>query len=224
MNKEKFSRTISLIGEEHFNNIQNKKIFIAGLGGVGGTTFIALVRMGFRKFILVDKDVVDITNLNRQLLYLEKDIGFPKVEVAKNYAKNIDQDVEIEIHKDDVKNVDIKEVDFVIDCIDDVNAKIDLIKRSSELNIPLISSMGMANKLDPTRIKVATLNKSSYDPLAKKMRYELKSRNIDISNIMCVYSDESPIKDGNKLNSLITVTSTAGLEIANYVLYFLKRI
>ena len=223
MNKEIFSRSIGLLGEEAFGSLQNKTVFIAGLGGVGGTAFEALIRTGVKKFIIIDKDVVAFSNLNRQLLYVENDIGKSKVEVAKNRALSINSEVEIIALQDDVKNIGEINADFIVDCIDDVNAKIYLIKYALEHNIPLITSMGMANKMDPSKIKVASLNKSTVDPLAKKVRYELKKANVDYSNVICCYSDEAPIKDGNKLHSLMTVTSTAGLHIANYVVQTLKR-
>ena len=223
MNKEMFSRSTPLIGEDNFVALQDKTIFIAGLGGVGGTAFEALVRTGVKKFIIVDKDVVALSNLNRQLLYVASDVNKAKVEVAKSRAQSINDEVEIIALQDDIKNIGEIKADFIVDCIDDVNAKVYLIKYALEHNIPLITSMGMANKIDPSKIKISSLNKSTVDPLAKKMRYELKQANVDYSKVMCCYSDESPIKDGNKLHSLMMVTSTAGLHIANYVVQGLKR-
>ena len=220
---EKFIKVASLIGEEEFSRIQNKKVYIAGLGGVGGTTFMALVRSGVRNFVIVDKDKVAPSNLNRQVFYDLDDINRPKALVAAEKAGLISQDLDLEVYQANVEDVLPRDdIDFIVDCIDDVEAKITLIKYAQEHHIPLITSMGMANKMDPTKIKYGTLNKSSVDPLAKKMRYELKRRGIDYSSIMCVYSDETPTKDGNKLNSLITVTSTAGLYIASFVLNNLK--
>lgn len=223
MNNDIFTRSKALVGEEAFNALQTKTIFLAGLGGVGGTTFEALVRCGAKKFIIVDQDVVDPSNLNRQLLYTQSDIGKDKVNVAASRALSINPEVDIKLMKEDVKKIDNIEADIIIDCIDDVNAKVYLIRYALEHHIPVITSMGMANKIDPSKIKVSTLNKSTVDPLAKKMRYELKKSNIDYSNLTCVYSDEAPFKDGNKLHSIITVTSTAGLHIANYVVNLLKR-
>lgn len=222
MNNEQFIRNIALIGEEEFASIQTKTIFLAGLGGVGGTAFEALVRTGFKKFIIIDKDVVALSNLNRQLLYTLDDINKDKVEVAKSHALAINKDIEIETIKGDVKDIQEIKADFIVDCIDDVSSKIQLINYSIEHNIPIITSMGMANKIDPTHIKIAKLNKSSVDPLAKKMRYELKRRNVDYSSVVCAYSDELPYKDMNNLHSIMMVTSTAGLLIANYVLNYLK--
>ena len=222
MNNDRFIRNIALLGEEAFLKLQEKTIFLAGLGGVGGTAFEALVRTGFKKFVIVDRDVVDISNLNRQLLYLDKDVGALKVEVAKKRAEDINPEVEIVTLCSDVKKIEEIKADFIVDCIDDVEAKISLIKYAFEHNIPFISSMGMANKVDPSKVRVASLNKSTSDPLAKKMRYELKKVGVDTSKVTCCYSEEVPFKDGNKLHSLITVTSNAGLHIANYVVNYLK--
>ena len=222
MNKELFARSIGLIGEENFAKLENKVVLIAGLGGVGGTAFEALVRTGVKKFIIIDRDKVDVSNLNRQLLYTSIDIGKYKVEVAKRRALSINPEVEVEALNFDTRYLRKIKADFIVDCIDDTEAKVILIQYASTHNIPLISSMGMANKTDPSKIKIAAVNKSTVDPLAKKMRYELKKNNIDYSNVMCVYSDETPFKDGNNLHSLMMVTSTAGLHIASYVVNYLK--
>lgn len=223
MNNEQFSRTIGLLGEDEFTNLQNKKVFIAGLGGVGGTVFEALIRTGITHFIIVDRDNVDISNLNRQLLFTQNDIGRSKVEVAKARALSINPKIDIITDNRDVKDIDNIDADMIVDCIDDVKAKVHLIKYACDHNIPVITSMGMANKLDPSQIRLATLNKSTVDPLAKKVRYELKQAGIDYSNLMCVFSYEEVHKDGNRLNSLMTVTSTAGLQIAYYVINILKN-
>lgn len=225
MINEKYSRTIGLIGEEAFASIQNKRILLVGLGGVGGTAFEALLRIGFKKFTIIDRDIVALSNLNRQILYTMDNIGEKKVDAAKRKALQIEPDAEIETFADDFMKYDFKEqFDFVIDCIDDVKAKVGLIILAQEKGLPIITSMGMANKLDPSKIKVDTLNHSTVDPLAKKMRYELKQKGFDYSSLMCVYSSEAPYKDGVKLNSLITVTSTAGLYIANFVLHYVVNI
>lgn len=224
MNNEKYSRTIGLIGKDNFEELQNMKILLVGLGGVGGTAFEALLRIGFKNFTIVDLDKVALSNLNRQILYVMDNIGENKVDAAKRKALSIEPEAKIETYAGDIRDFKIKyRYDMVIDCIDNVDAKIDLISRSVDLGLPIITSMGMANKLDPSQIKVDTLNHSTVDPLAKKVRYLLKQKGIDISRINCVYSPEVPTKGEYSLNSLITVTSTAGLYIANYVLSFLKR-
>ena len=224
MNNEKYSRTIGLIGKDNFEELQNMKILLVGLGGVGGTAFEALLRIGFKNFTIVDLDKVALSNLNRQILYVVDNIGENKVDAAKRKALSIEPEAKIETYAGDIRDFKIKyRYDMVIDCIDNVDAKIDLISRSVDLGLPIITSMGMANKLDPSQIKVDTLNHSTVDPLAKKVRYLLKQKGIDISRINCAYSPEVPTKGEYSLNSLITVTSTAGLYIANYVLSFLKR-
>ena len=221
---EKYSRTIGLIGEETFSSIQHKKILLVGLGGVGGTAFEALLRIGFKNFTIIDRDVVALSNLNRQILYKMDNIGEKKVDAAKRKALEIEPDAVIETYDGDILDFAItSDYDFVIDCIDDVKAKVSLISKCMELNLPIITSMGMANKFDPSKIRIDTLNHSTSDPLAKKMRYELKKAGVEYSSLMCVYSLEVPFKDGNKLNSLITVTSTAGLFIASYVLKTLTK-
>ena len=224
MNNEKYSRTIGLIGKDNFEELQNMKILLVGLGGVGGTAFEALLRIGFKNFTIVDLDKVALSNLNRQILYVVDNIGENKVDAAKRKALSIEPEAKIETYAGDIRDFKIKyRYDMVVDCIDNVDAKIDLISRSVDLGLPIITSMGMANKLDPSQIKVDTLNHSTVDPLAKKVRYLLKQKGIDISRINCAYSPEVPTKGDYSLNSLITVTSTAGLYIANYVLSFLKR-
>ena len=222
-----FDRTIGLIGERNFSSIQSKTILIAGIGGVGGTCFEALLRTGFKHFIIIDKDDVDISNLNRQVLFINKDVGVSKVEAAKEKALSINKDIDIICHKTKIDNNFSKlistKVDFIVDCVDDINAKKALVSYANENNIPVISSLGMANKLEPSLIKVGLLNKATVDPLGKKFRYALKQSGIDFSKLMVVYSTEIPHKDGTKLNSIITVTSTAGLYICNYVVsYFIK--
>lgn len=224
MDNEQFSRTIGLIGIDEYLYLKEKTILIAGIGGVGGTTFEALLRMGFEHFILVDKDVVSLSNLNRQVLYKKDNVGKLKVEVARDFALSINENADIKIYPNYVQEV-ISEFtpDIIVDAIDDIEGKIALIKHANEKNIPIVVSTGMANKMDPSKITIGSLNKSSVDPLAKKLRYELKRREIDFSSIDCVYSTETPFKDGAKLNSIITVTSTAGLFLAYYVFSFLKR-
>ena len=224
-----FERSIGLLGEIHFANLQSKTVLIAGIGGVGGTVFEALLRTGVTSFIIIDKDDVDVTNINRQILFTNNDIGLKKVDVAKKRALSINPEVTIKsldlnITLDTITKLECLDFDFIVDCIDDIDGKIALTKLSFAKNIPIICSMGMANKTDPTQIKVSSLNKSSVDPLAKKFRYELKMENIDISRVKCVYSLETPKKEGAKLNSIMSVTSTAGLLLANYVIYYFKEI
>lgn len=229
--KQIYSRLISLIGEDNFNTIRLKTIAIIGLGGVGGTVAEALFRSGFTNLILIDFDQVDYSNLNRQLLYNLEDISKLKSECAKKHLLNINQDSSLLSLNFKVDETSLNEylkpyhIDFIIDAIDDVKGKIAIAKYSLENNIPFIMSMGMANKFNPSEIKIMRLDKTSQDPLAKKIRYEIKKANIPTNKIICACSMEK-IADSlerKKLSSIIFPPSSAGLFIAYYVFsYFLK--
>ena len=221
-----FNRTIGLIGEEKFNKIHDKTLAIFGLGGVGGTAFEALVRTGFDHFVICDFDNVDETNLNRQILYTAKDIGLKKVECATKRAREINSDVSIEIigeklSKENIQNLDKYKIDFVIDAIDDSNAKIALATYCLQKDIPMIMSLGMACRVDPSKVGITKLNKTTSDPLAKKMRYEIKKLGLDTSKINVAFSSELRMTEGVELNSVMFVPSSAGLNIANYVFSYL---
>lgn len=225
MKNEQFSRTIGLINPDNFSLIQNKKILIAGLGGVGGTVFEALVRTGFVKFVIVDYDRVSISNLNRQILYVHQDLGKLKVDVAKEKAIKINPNIEVSVLPIKInEDFSIDNVDFIVDCVDDIFAKIQLVKIAQNNNIPIVCSMGMANKVNPSCIAISKLNNTTNDPLAKKFRYELKKQGINFHDINVVYSKETPIKNGNELSSIVTTTSMAGLYLAYFVIsYFIKK-
>ncbi|MCQ2776228.1 MAG: ThiF family adenylyltransferase [Bacilli bacterium] len=229
MDNSIFERTIGLIGEDKFSKIAAKTIAIFGLGGVGGTCFESLVRTGFKHFIIVDFDNVDASNLNRQILYTRKDIGHSKVECAKMRALEINPDCSIVSLNSKasavfLKNLDIYPIDFMVDAIDDTDAKIALAKYAEERDIPFIMSLGMANRYDVDKVCVTKLNKTTLDPLAKKMRYELKKNDVDISKIDVVFSNEEPIVRGEKLQSVMFTPSAAGLNISSFVLkYFINK-
>lgn len=219
MNKDIFSRSIGLLNEDNFNLIQDKVIAIFGLGGVGGTALEALARTGFKHFLLVDFDKVDPSNLNRQILYTAKDIGRNKVEAAKERILSINKEADIKIFC--IKAQDFgfnQKIDFIVDAIDDVNGKLYLLSKAKEKDIPFIMSLGMANRFDPSKVKIAKLNQTHTDPLAKKIRYMVKKEGLDTSNINVVISEELPQKNGNKLYSIMTVPSSAGLSIAIFIL------
>ena len=222
-------RTIGLIGTDNYSLIRDKRIALFGLGGVGGTALIALARLGFSHFLIVDFDIVDKSNMNRQLLYFEKDIGKTKVECAKNHLLNIDDTIEavaINMKVDANINSLLKEydIDFIVDAIDDVNGKICLAKYATENDIPFIMSLGMANRLDPTKVTIDRLDKTTMDPLAKKVRYECKKAGIDTKKIYATVSKEEAKKDGAKLNSVVLVPSSSGLVIAHFILsYFINK-
>ena len=186
---------------------------------MGGTALEALARTGFKNFILVDFDKVDPSNLNRQILYTEADIGKFKVDAARDriHAINGFANIEtFEIKAQDFKY--FKKIDFIVDAIDDVDGKLFLLKKAQEKNIPIITSLGMANRFNPEMVKIKKLNQTHSDPLAKKVRYLAKKEGLDISKISVVISEELPQDNGNKLYSTMMVPSSAGLSIAKYIL------
>ena len=193
---DQFSRTELLIGKEGIKKLQNAKVAVFGLGGVGSFVVEGLVRAGIANFILVDDDKVDITNLNRQLIATHETIGKPKVEVAKERILSINPKAKVQVYEEffmpDSREILDESVDYIVDAIDTVTAKIELVVRAEKLGIPIISSMGTGNKLDPTRFEVTDIYKTSVCPLAKVMRKELKAR--DIKKLKVVYSKEEPIK------------------------------
>lgn len=220
--QNQFLRTEMLIGKEAVEKLQKSKVAIFGIGGVGSYTVEALARAGIGKFILVDKDVVDETNLNRQIIATTKTIGRPKVEVAKERILEINPNAEVEIHQEffmpETQGILDNSVNYIVDAVDTVTAKIELVLRANQMNIPIVSSMGTGNKLDPTKFEVADIYKTSVCPLAKVMRKELKNRGI--KKLKVVYSKEEPIKqDGEKRlpASISFVPSVAGLIIAGEV-------
>lgn len=224
---EQFSRTELLIGKENLEKLKNSKVAIFGIGGVGSFVLEALTRAGIGNFILVDKDNVDLSNLNRQIIATRKTVGKPKVEVAKERILEINPNAEVEIYKEffmpETEGILDSTISYVVDAIDTVTAKIELVKRAQELNIPIISSMGTGNKLDPTKFEVSDIYKTSVCPLAKVMRKELKARKI--KKLKVVYSKELPIKVARNEEvikqipgSISFVSSVAGLIIAGEVI------
>lgn len=228
---EQFYRTSLLISEEKLHELSTKTVLLCGVGGVGSYVLEALVRMGIGNFIIVDNDVVSITNLNRQLIALHSTLGQSKVEVAKERAQDINPNVNIKalplfISKDTISEIFNEKIDYVVDAIDNVTGKLLIIEKAVSLNIPIISSMGTGNKLDPTKLKITDIQKTEYCPLAKVMRYELRKRNINhlkvlfstelISSLPKVKSDENPNK--TIIGSVSFVPSVGGLLIASEVI------
>ena len=227
-----FSRTESLIGKDGIEKLQNAKVAIFGIGGVGSFVVEGLVRAGIGNFILVDADNIDITNINRQIIATRKTIGRPKVEVAKERILEINPDAKVEIYQEffmpDSKKILDNTVDYIVDAVDTVTAKIELVVRANKLNIPIISSMATGNKLNPTKFEVTDIYKTSICPLAKVMRKELRKRGI--KGLKVIYSKEEPIqqsKDVEKqeektnkrqvLGSISFVPSVAGLIVVGEV-------
>ena len=192
-----FSRTEMLIGTEGLNKLRNSKVAVFGIGGVGTFVVEGLARSGVGKFVLVDDDDVCLTNINRQIHATRKTVGKAKVEVMKERILDINKKAEVITYKE-LYNAESAEkllsvdYDYVVDAIDMVSSKLDLIERCKNMNIPIISSMGAGNKLNPTMLEVADIYKTSMCPLAKVMRRELKRRGI--KKLQVVYSKEKPIK------------------------------
>lgn len=220
-------RSKQLLGEARINSLENFKVAVIGLGGVGGTALEALARSGFKKFILVDCDKVDVTNLNRQLLFIENDIGKSKTEVAESRIKSINPEIECEIISEKIDEGSMEKLfktkpDIVVDAIDFVPGKLDIYSYCLKNKIPFISSLGMGNRIDPEKVVLTRLNKTENDPLAKKIRYEAKQKGLDISLINVVFSKEEPIIKLPKPASMMMVPSTAGLLIAKYLIDTIK--
>ena len=187
-----FSRTELLIGKEGIEKLQNAKVAIFGIGGVGSFVVEGLARAGIGNFILIDDDKVCLTNLNRQIIATRKTIGKNKVEVARDRILEINPNANVEIHQEffmpDSDEILDNTVDYIVDSVDTVTAKVELVVRANRLNIPIMSCMGTGNKLDPTKFEVTDIYKTSVCPLAKVMRKELRTRGI--KKLIVVYSKE----------------------------------
>ena len=198
-----FSRTELLIGEDGINKLQNAKVAVFGVGGVGSFVVEGLVRAGVGHFVLVDDDKICLTNLNRQIIATRNTIGKYKVDVAKERILEINPNATVEIYQEfympnSESNILTEDLDYVVDCIDTVTAKIELVMNCKKLNIPIISAMGTGNKLDPSKFEITDIYKTSVCPLAKVMRKELRKRNIE--SLKVIYSKEEPIKINQEAN------------------------
>lgn len=216
-----FDRLISLIGEDNFNKIQKKSILVLGCGGVGGYVIEGLIRSGITNITVIDYDVIDETNLNRQIIALHSTIGQEKVEVIKKRALDINPNVNInaingKILPNKIEGLELLKYDYVVDAIDDVKVKVELIKYALSNNVNLITSTGTAKKLHPECLSITTLDKTSGDALAKKLRNELRGYNL--KHIRVLASDESSIIKGSTLGSSAFVPSTGGLLIASHII------
>ena len=224
---EQFSRTEMLIGKNGVERLKKSKVAIFGIGGVGSFVVEGLVRAGIGNFILVDNDKVSESNLNRQIIATTKTIGRLKVEIAKERILEINPSANVEAYSDfftpESPEIFDNTVNYIVDAIDTVTSKIELVIRANKLNIPIISCMGTGNKLDPTRFEITDIYKTSVCPLAKVMRKELKSKGI--KKLKVIYSKEEPIKPvcyNNETKkqipgSISFVPSVAGLIIAGEV-------
>lgn len=225
-----FQREELLIGSENLNKLQNSHVIVFGLGGVGGFTVEALVRAGIGELTVVDFDTIDITNLNRQIIALHSTIGRDKVELIKERSLSINPNLKIHTYKEkysaETRDIFFKDntYDYAVDAIDLVSCKLDLIMTCKGKNIPIISSMGTGNKINPTMLEVADIQKTSVCPLARVMRKELKDRRV--KKLKVVYSREIPRKPFNdsgsrakerNVGSISFVPSSAGLILASEV-------
>ena len=225
-----FSRTEMLIGKDNLQKLKNSKVAIFGIGGVGSYVAEGLVRSGIEKFVLVDNDKVSETNINRQIIATTKTIGEYKVDLMKQRILDINPNSKVETYRtfympDSKEQILDSSINYIIDAIDTVTAKIYLVEQAAKLNIPIISSMGTGNKLEPTKFEITDIYKTSVCPLAKVMRKELKTRNI--KRLKVLYSKEEPIKQDKRLEETINkkqvpgsvsfVPSVAGLIIAGEV-------
>ncbi len=223
-----FNRVENLIGKENLKKLSASKVAIFGVGGVGGFAIEALVRSGIGEVAIFDGDVVDITNLNRQIIADVNTVGLDKVEVIRERLLSINKNLKIKVKKifylpENADEIDLSGFDYIIDAVDTVSAKLEIISRAKKLNIPVISCMGTGGKLEIEHLKVSDISKTQGCPLARVMRRELKKRNIE--NVKVVYSIESvknqeqTITENGKAvpSSMIFVPAVAGLYIAREV-------
>ena len=226
---EILSRTENLIGKAAVEKLRGARVAVFGIGGVGGYVVEALARAGVGALDLVDNDKVSLSNINRQIIALHSTVGEWKTEVAAQRVKDINPEITVRTHNlfflpETAEQFDFSGIDYVVDAIDTVSGKIALIERAKGANIPVISSMGTGNKLNPTAFEVADITKTSVCPLARVMRRELKKRGIE--HVKVVYSKEEPLSSGavNEETgkaipaSISFVPSVAGLIIAGEVI------
>lgn len=227
-----FTRTEMLLGSEAVHKLKQCRIAVFGIGGVGGYTVEALARSGVGTLDLIDNDTVSLTNINRQIIALHSTIGMNKTEAAKKRLLDINPNIKINIYntfftRENCEEFDFSQYDYIVDAIDTVSGKIELAVQADKANVPIISSMGAGNKLDPTRFEVSDIYKTSVCPLARVMRRELKKRNI--RKLKVVYSKEearSPKRESDEDSgmkrqtpaSIAYVPSVVGLIIAGEVI------
>lgn len=221
-----FSRTELLIGKENIEKLRDKKVAIFGLGGVGSFVTEGIIRCGIKNIILVDNDEISPSNINRQLYALQSTIGKKKTDLAKERCLDINPLANIQtfnlFYLEETQNqIDLSDCDYIIDAIDTVSAKLLLIENAKKLNVPIISSMGTGNKLNPFAFQISDIFKTSVCPLARTMRYELKKRGYNsktLKNLKVLFSIEIPASSIRPPASISFVPSVAGLMIASEVI------
>lgn len=216
--QDQYSRTQLLLGAEAMTKLHDSRVAVFGVGGVGGYTVEALARSGVGALDLIDDDKVCLTNLNRQIIALHSTLGKPKVEVMKERILDINPACQVNTFQtfylpENADDFDLTRYDYVIDCVDTVTAKLELAQRCHNLGVPCISSMGTANKLDPTKFVVTDLSKTSMCPLARILRKELRSRGIQ--HLQVVYSTEQAMKPREDLPEDLEETSKRQLPSSN---------
>ena len=225
--ENQYRRTEMLIGEDGVNRLRQSSVIIFGVGGVGSYVTEGLARAGIGSINVVDKDCIDITNINRQIPALHSTVGRPKAEVIAERIRDINPECMVVAEEcfflpDTADRFDFSEYDHVIDAIDNVTGKIALAEKAFREGTPIISSMGTGNKLDPTAFRVADIEKTRVCPLARVMRHELRKRGV--YGLKVVYSEEEPVKTGSRTpGSVSFVPSVAGLIIAGEVIKSLLR-
>ena len=217
-----FSRTQLLLGKEAMDKLKNSRVAVFGIGGVGGYVCEALVRSGVGHFDLIDDDKVCLTNLNRQIIATRKTVGQYKTDVMKERMLDINPDIEVNVHKcfflpENAEEFPFDQYDYVVDAVDTVTAKIELVMKAKEMKVPIISSMGTGNKFDPSKLEITDVHKTSYDPIAKIIRKMVKDERIK-EKVMVICSKEQPIKTKNKVGSISYVPSIAGILCTSYVI------
>ncbi|MDE7339379.1 MAG: tRNA threonylcarbamoyladenosine dehydratase [Lachnospiraceae bacterium] len=230
---EQFSRTELLLGQEAMDRLRQSRVAVFGIGGVGGHVVEALARAGIGYLDLIDHDKVSMSNINRQIIATFDTVGMDKVDVMKERILSINPDAGVETHRcfylpENADMFDFKQYSYVVDAIDTVTAKIELVLRAKEAGVPVISCMGTGNKLNPMQLEIADIYQTSVCPLAKVMRRELRKRNV--KKLKVLYSKEEPIKNYLSMQgravpgSVSFVPSAAGLIIASEVVKELSGI
>ena len=228
--KEKFSRTEMLVGADALQKLNNSRVAVFGVGGVGGYVAESLARAGVGAIDLIDNDVVSESNINRQIIALTSTVGELKTEVMRQRILDINGDCQVRcidkfVLPETIGEFDFSDYDYVVDAIDTVSGKLAIIEKAYSENIPVISSMGTGNKLDPTKFEVTDINKTSVCPLSRVMRYELKKRGV--KKLKVLYSKEDPIRPANEQKnelgkavpgSISFVPSVAGFIIGGEVI------
>lgn len=219
---EQFERLKLLVGDISFKKISNVTVLVIGLGGVGSYAVESLVRSGIKKIILVDFDKIDITNLNRQIMTSYNNVGVFKTEALRERIKQINSYIEVKCINEfiDSKNIDnlfAEKIDYVIDACDTIETKKSIIRKCLKENIKFISSMGMGNRIEPSKICITDIRKTSYDPIAKILRKMVKEEKIN-KKIPVVWSNEQPIKTNNKIGSNSFVPACGGLFCSSFII------